>query len=76
MMKDNLLPITFESWDIINKKTYDIIFHRVNFLEEFGPWKKGEYCHSVRVLFAAARIQELRLNGAILKDIPISIQPK
>lgn len=37
-----LLPISYEGWDEAGGDYGDIQLYKVEFTEDFGPWKKGE----------------------------------
>ncbi len=55
MYKEATIPVTWEGWNEVDINV--ITIYRVNFLEDFGIFKKGEYYTSLNVNYAEGFIE-------------------
>lgn len=61
MIKENLFPIKWESWD-----TIDVLFNTyydVEFTDDFGEFKKGEKFSSISIDYSKGIIEAYNDNG-------------
>lgn len=72
MWTEKLFPISWNSWDYIDESK-DLIFKKVTFMEDFGPWKAQEPCAIIKLLLSEARIEEWGPGNNCLKECNIAL---
>lgn len=75
MARENhsILPVSFDGWDgdVEVMQFYDALF-----LENWGPWKKGQIVECLTIHYVDAKVQTYDPNGKIIDEVGFSLVPR